>query len=53
MESLKDLVDCQRSMDEEHTAKRVRMQCEVDIEKIKSEERIAQIQVESNKRTYL
>ena len=50
MDSVKDLVDSQRAADEELTAKRIKLQCDIDMEKIRSKKQIAQTQVECNKR---
>lgn len=47
-------MDGQRITEDQHTDKRLKMQCEVDMERTRSSERIAQIQatakLKSNKR---
>lgn len=47
MQSIKELMDSQRTAEDAHTDKRLKLQYEVDMEGIRSSERIAEIQANS------
>ena len=47
MESIKELMENQRTADDGHAAKQLTMERDVEMEKIKSAERIAQIQADT------